>query len=66
MQGTMSLVKRVFQPQVNSLPCGVTKCHSAKLFPDFMEEAHWDCTGEFLLKIRNWFIRFIFVLIMSN
>ena len=22
--------------------------------PDFKQEAYWDCTGEFLLKIRNW------------
>ena len=39
---------------VDSLPCGATLCCSGKLFPDFKQEAHWDCTGEFLLKIRNW------------
>ena len=22
-------------------------------FPDFKQEAHWDCTGKFLLKIRK-------------
>ena len=39
---------------VDSLPCGATLCCSGKLNPDFKQEAHWDCTGEFLLKIRNW------------
>ena len=31
-----------------------------KSFPDFKQEAHWDCTGEFLLKSRNCYNKFSF------
>ena len=30
------------------ISCGATLCSSDKSFPDFKQEAHWDCTGEFL------------------
>ena len=50
-----------------SLQCHVVSPQAPdKSFPDFKQEAHWDCTGEFCLKAGTDMTGLVLILMISG